>query len=522
MPRKRRKSKKKKTTPVSVGDGNAFFIASVVVLSSIALYWRWSGLDPVSLWLDDEWVGITVRHMTFRDFFDLRPPVPLGFLAVEKLVATVFSDPEWSLQLFPLLCSLARVPLMAALVFAVTKRRGLALLAAALMAIAPSSVDLAVRVKQYSGDELAVIGLLFVGNPLLAGWDHRRAWSFALWAVIVAFFSFPSLFISVPLLHLAFVLHGLRSRGEHRFEKRHFVIMIGFNVAVALIWAALLRGQSSDAMKEYWSGFYLPTDLNGALAFLQDKGWKAVSRALPDALAPVLVLLPLGLVDLGLRPGQRGLVLLLLGFYLEMLCLSALQLYPLGGGRTDSFSHPIAVLLVLSGVNRLTMWLSNERAMTIVASGLSLVLVFGFGTVAKYPRSGDAPVIRAAHDLVKRRDALIIYPHATIAVGYYGTWPIRMIPWSDYAHNFHVLVTRPNTLNLSPRGKYWRNPSSIDRELAEFLAVPHHRIFYLEAARVHRRPRELIRLRLKEAGFKVGGALGGRTARLTLFTKRSP
>ena len=91
-------------------------VGALAALCIVAAVLRGAGLDPASLWLDDQWVGIVVGQIDWRQYLELRPPVPIGFVAVEAWVAAVSSDPEWPLQIVPFLSTLAVVPLLSVLV----------------------------------------------------------------------------------------------------------------------------------------------------------------------------------------------------------------------------------------------------------------------------------------------------------------------------------------------------------------------------------------------------------------------
>jgi hypothetical protein len=508
------------------------FIAAVGLITLIALRLRLSGLNPPSLWLDDEWVGLVVRKMTLADFFRLRPPVPIGFVIVEKFVALFARDPEWPLQLLPLACSVASVPLMAAVTLRVTRRASVAVLAAALAAVCPMSSQLAVRVKQYGVDGLLVTVLLLAGIPLLTALRPRRGLQFAAIAICSVVFSFPSVFVSVPLFHLAVLLHWTRKLRVGSFRLRdealNLALIVGFDLAFAIVWLLLLRGQTSQAMTDYWAAHFMPSNLDGALSFLRVSGWEAVQSAVPDYLAPILVLVPLGILDLASRPLRRGLACVVVLMFIEIVCASALHLYPLGGGRTDSFAHPVLIMSIASGLNLILTyglrWTRSPRhaesVAAIACACIALVFALNAGVPAGYPLSGDAIVTQAAEDLIRPDDGLVVYPHGTIGVGYYGRWPVSFVPWPAFAHNFHVEINRPNTLGLSPYAGYWDAPSKLDGELTAFLRTPYPRVIYVFAGWFHAKPHNRVLARLK-ARYRLERNVYNAGAQMFLFTRRS-
>jgi hypothetical protein len=497
------------------------FTLGVAAVTLVALYVRAFGLDPKSLWLDDQWVGIIVRRMTFPEFFTLRPPTPIGFIVVQKVVARLSSDPEWPLQLFPLACSLAQIVLIAVLVHAVTGRRSLGVLASVLTVIGPFEGEFAVRVKQYAVDGLATVGLLLAAVPLLERWSRRRAMRLVAVAATAALVSFPSLLVSVPLLHVALGAELLRGE-QHQPGGRHaLAIVLSFDLAILILYATLLHGQSHAAMREFWRNNFLPWHLTDAPGFLGNQGWIAIRGALPKALAPAVVLVPVGLVDLAREPRRRSLAVAILAFYAGVLAVSALRIYPMGGGRMDSFSHPVAVMLMMSGLRGLTSGPRLARVVPVLIGGLALALLVGFARPSVYPECDDAPVIRVAEEIVQSGDALIIYPRGALGVGYYAKWPIRVVPWADYPHGLHVVVERADTLTLPPRAEYAARPAVIEPDLLAFLAVPRARIFYFAGCGVQSPAHWMILRRLREHGYGVPRELGTPTTHLLLFDKLS-
>lgn len=500
------------------------FRTAVVVTTLYALLQRLPGLNPPSLWLDDEWVGIVVRRMSLSDFFRLRPPVPLGFVVVQRAFGAVIPDPEWSLQIFPLLCGVAVVPLLGLLALRLSASRSIAVFAAVCAAASPMSSELSVRVKQYTSDSLTISLLLLAGLPLLTKYTRRGALEYVLASLLAVLFSFPSAFLSVAIVHVAAAAHW--ARGEPTRNWRVLVPVLAFDVALLVLWLVTIRGQSSEALRQYWSAYYMPRRTTAALGFLRDSGYHALSTAFPQSLGGILLwLLPIGIYDFVRRlPRGLSLVITLLG--VELICASALRVYPLGGGRTDSFIHPVIILCVACGVRQLKTWLAQlapllrhfAELFPIVLAGLVPWPGFALNDHAEYPVSGDATVVQAVEASIQPSDGLIISPHGTISVGYYGRWPVSFVPWEAYAHNFHVHIQRPRTLGLSPYANYWLQPELLDPELATFLNSDYPRLFYLAAGTANASDEFTIE-RITAHGYKLVQQVPTRGADALLFTR---
>jgi hypothetical protein len=62
-------------------------VAWVVALLGAAVFKLLPGMDPDSLFLDDQWVGIVVRDVGFLERLALHPPMPVGFALLEGFPA---------------------------------------------------------------------------------------------------------------------------------------------------------------------------------------------------------------------------------------------------------------------------------------------------------------------------------------------------------------------------------------------------------------------------------------------------
>ncbi len=420
----------------------AFALCVLLLMSRL-----WKGIDPSSLWLDDLWTGIVIRRMSWARFFELRPPVPIGFVALGKFFAMLSSDPEWPLQLLPVLCVILQVPIMATIAFRWTRRRSLALTAGVLLSICPVLMIYGVHVKPYSCDSLITCLLLFLGLPLLNAWRSKRAAVLAAAGLLGLLFSFPSIFISTSLLGLSWA-RALADRKHSRIQHSHAAaILAGFALSVALLYTFLLSGQANSQMQRYWAGFFLPFGSPlGMLSFLDKQGIDVLVGALPNVVSllprALLRLLAAGLmgalVGLVRVPRTRfvGLWMLLLG--LGALAASGLRLYPVGAGRTDTYLHPVTLLLVVLGAD-LAISRLRKPIFAPVCAGAACLLASAFP-----PPTGYWPPVEHAETverLKRERQAgasIILYPHASFAVAYYSGWPIECRPWPEYAHGFRI------------------------------------------------------------------------------------
>jgi len=454
--------------------GSLWFPLSLVFLVGLGLLWRLAAWNPPSLWLDDQWVGVVVTRMSMEQFIELRPPLPLGLAVLFAWMRGLFRDPEWSLQLLPMIASIAQVPLMALLVARATGRRSAGFLAGALLLINPLLGTYGVRPKPYAFDGLFTVLLLLAGLPLLKEANPRRLALFALAGLVSLLFSFTSIFVSALCVNLALAADLLRQRRE-RPPWRAGLIVLVFDASVWLVYVLLLREHGNQALRAYWAGGFLPLgSLEGLLAFLKIAGWGALSGAFPGPLCFLTVLVIPGLAGLLWRASSRTVGIFFGLFYLQLLATSALGIYPLQGGRASMFTYPITLFLACAGLVVLTSFRRVTALSAIATCLLAAAALYWLGEPSRYPPGRDAELVRALQEEVRPGDGVLVWPLASEAIGYYSDWPITLQRQVD-PRGFGIELVRRDTLNLPQPPEL---AGRLDGLLHEFLARDHDRILY--------------------------------------------
>ena len=208
------------------------------------------------LWGDE---AMLAMNFLDRDYAGLMRPLdfhqvaPLLFLWIELTAVKLLGFHEWSLRLFPLLCSLASLFLFHRL--ARLLLRGTALvLAVGIFAVTYSGLRYAAEVKPY-GVDLMVSTLLLL---LAVRWwrqpdDTRWLWALAAVVPLALGLSYPAVFVAGGVsLAVAAVLLGTRSR-------RGWWAWAAYNLALAgsfLAWYRLAIGAQAgaelDVMSRMW------------------------------------------------------------------------------------------------------------------------------------------------------------------------------------------------------------------------------------------------------------------------------
>ncbi len=320
------------------------------------------------LWDDEAFLCANFLDASFADLLqplDYHQVAPLGFLAIELAAVKLLGFHEWSLRLFPFLCSVGSLVLF----FHLSGRllQGWPrVLAVALFAVAYPGIRYAAEAKQYASDLL--VGLVLV--VLLVQWlaSSRRGWLVALVAFVPLgqLLSYPAVFVAGGVsLALGW---SLIRRGDLAawllWGAYNLLLVVSF---AAVVWIAA-RGQTQaelEWMVRYWH-YALPP-----------KEWGAFFRWLALTHVGDLMAVPVGggrggssfsfllwLIGLGVLLRRRQGVLLLLVLVPMALHFTAAMLhrYPYGGHvKFSQYMVPMLCLTMGLGAAALVRTLSLKR-----------------------------------------------------------------------------------------------------------------------------------------------------------------
>jgi hypothetical protein len=470
---------------------SAVFVPAVsaLVVSSLVMMWR--GVNPDSLWLDDQWVATLVKHASLSELLELRAPAPIGFILLLRVVAACFGWGHWQLQALPFLCALAQIPLIGWIAWRATGRLSLGLVAATLLSGSRTMLMFGVRVKQYTLEGLIVLILIALAMQCV---QRPRTSTFALLIVAAAMaipFSFTAAPVGLVVVNVL-VLHLLLMKRDAACPPRWAIIVgCAAHAATVLLWLWLFQArQPNSLMFSYWRDHYAPvTDAAALWDFAQTHGLRFLTGAMPNLLEWLVVGVPLAVILLCCRRGDGphgpwlprlvGIGLLL--FYSGMFVASAIELYPLGGRRTDVFSYPITILAVVAAVwaiSRHARWFSR---LILLVVGLYALLLYP-GRPIEYPRTGGKELVEQAEMLLQDEDWLLISPASSWAFGCYGSWPVRLVPVEESTNRFVAEVARPRTTMLREAMTTWAvepEPALVLGQLEELRKHRPHRIVYV-------------------------------------------
>ena len=309
------------------------------------------------LWGDE---AALAMNFLDRDYTGLMQPLdfhqvaPLLFLWIELTAVKLLGFHEWSLRLFPLLCSIASLFLFHRL--AKLLLRGTALvLAVGLFAVTYSGLRYAAETKPYGVDLMVSTLLLWLA---VRWWrqpdDIRWLWALAAVVPLALGLSYPAVFVAGGVsLAVAAALLGTRSR-------RGWWVWAAYNLALAgsfLAWYRLAIGIQAGAelnvMTRLWDDTFPPRNsLLGLMA------WLARVHAGPLLAVPVggdhwgsigTTLLCLVAVGVLIRNRRYRLLVLCAAPFVLSLIAAALRRFPYGGHMRLAM-HLVPLVCILAGI----------------------------------------------------------------------------------------------------------------------------------------------------------------------------
>lgn len=335
------------------------------------------------LWGDEAFLAVNFIDRTYRDAFrplEYGQVCPLFFLWAEQAAVDLLGFKEWTLRLFPLLCSIGSVFLFRYVAGAVLGGRAL-VLAVGIFAASVHPIRHAAEVKPYATDALAALALL---GPALA-WLRDRSGAGRLWALaaivpLALGFSHPAAFVAGGVA-AGLAWPAWRSgRGRVRLAFGAFVLATG--VSFLVLYALTTESQAGvlPGLRAYWAASFPPLESPIRLARWLVWVHAGTMLAYPGggnngASTATLLACVVGAVVLW-RRGQRAALAVALGPFGLALVAAGLRRYPYGGeARQMQFVAPAICLLAGLGLASALEALPRERARRVGTVAAMVVLV---------------------------------------------------------------------------------------------------------------------------------------------------
>jgi len=520
----------------------ALFLLGLLLCTAAAAVRLMRGTAPDALWLDDQWVAALVRHASLFDLLHLLPPAPLGFIALLKVTALLGAgepgDAAWSLQVLPLTAALVQIPLIGWIAWRLTGSYVLGVLAAALLCESRMFLVQAVRIKQYTLE--GVVALLLIGAAVhyVTRPSRERFLAVPILAAACLPFSFTAMPVGVVAV-LCVMAHALRiapraTADMQGVAARRLILLSGaaYGVCMLLWTAAVQLRQPNKSMGAFWSDRYLPLDdLTASATFFKTNVMTMLGGAMPPGFAFLAAAVPLAILALLFRRELRLAGAAALLFFGGMLFASALQLYPIGGGRTDVFSYPITILTLVGGLaalsrpgtqacvitalasasndarQRTAMVLSAVRQTCmrspgrIAGGGLLTILVLRAlllfpGAIITYPSVSGRGAVDAALAEHDATGILLISPDSTWAFALYTDVPVTLRRAPESSNGYIALPEASDIVQLRRRPE-----ETMHEQIAAIIDAAPPRIIMLITFSIHS-DEFITRTALSQAGYR--------------------
>jgi hypothetical protein len=500
--------------------------AGALLVCAIAVWLRYRALGTSTLWLDDAWVAAGARFPTVADTIRSGLTSP-GFSVLYRAWAGVFGTSATTAQLLALTLAVAAPVLL----FLAAVDRGLplaaALLGGALLATAPAHIDMSDRLKQYTAEAFATTAVLWVAWRVI-----DRPSSAGRWVAFTAVTIGGSLLSSVVVVFAGCALAACLVAAWLTRPRpvRPAIVSTATLVLVAGSWMLVaVRPNVHDTLTDYWRGSFL--DGSGFAGGLETRlrvlasGFQGVDSVL------VLVVL---LIAAGVVVRRRPVVaLLLLLPTLVAIALAAMEVLPLGTGRTDVYLLPTYALLVAVATAEVAAMMRDRAAWVVPAAAITaLILAVAVASPAprvgrncgdppvrrselvrcRYPAEDVGPLVRLVERSRRPGDVIVVYPSTGYAYGVETGYAIARRP-DDLAPTQWVVDVR--SPDVSVLQAHREDPEQWGAPLDRIIRGAPPRI-WLTGSHLHR-DWKVLKSMLMDRGYSPARIASRAGARLEVF-----
>jgi hypothetical protein len=323
------------------------------------------------LWGDE---AMLAMNFLDRDYAGLLKPLdfhqvaPLLFLWIELTAVKLLGFHEWSLRLFPLLCSIASLFLFHRLARLLLHGTAL-VLAVAIFAVTFSGLRYSAEMKPYAIDLMVATLLLLLA---VRWWrqpdDTRWLWALVAFVPLALGLSYPAVFVAGGVsLAMAAVLPSAGTRRNWWAWAAYNLALVGSFLAWYRLATGTQAGAELESMTQCWSDTFPPRDsLIGLLV------WLVRVHAGPLLAVPFggdnwgsagTLLLCLVAVVVLIRQGRYRLLVLCAAPFALNLIAAAMRRYPYGGHmRLSMYLTPLVSILAGIGATTLCNWRVRRRS----------------------------------------------------------------------------------------------------------------------------------------------------------------
>lgn len=372
--------------------------------------------------MDEAMLSVNVIE---RSFSGLLKPLeygqvaPILFLLIEKAFTLVLGKSEFGLRFFPLLCSIASLPLFYYLVLSLTSNKHIALVALCLFGFTSRFVYFSSEVKQYAIDLfvlLAIYTAVFINNNWLN--KHRDV----ILSVAGALAVFLSNIAVIPLFITGvwMIYQSFREKKIHRLTP-----LVVWGVCFGINYFLFIYNHPyRQAMLAFWQSAFMP--LNNLHAFgtwVLLKCSQVFSDLLPvpgwERLFGLTISLYVSGIVYWLINKRFLVVYVCVTPVLLHLLLSGLKLYPFEL-RLILYQLPLYLFMVASGLYALPSFVLKKKVLLYTALS-AFIVAYAVPLHNDYPckREEIKPVLRNINQHIQPEQPVYVYYGSQAVFRYY-------------------------------------------------------------------------------------------------------
>lgn len=417
-------------------------LIACVALGVALRVWRYALNSP--LWWNEAFLTVNFLKRGYAELLqplDYNQVCPPGFLWTELAITRLLGISEMSLRLFPLVCGVAAMFLMARVSTRILTGWS-AVVPVALLSIAYHPIRLSAEVKPYATDLVAALVVFDLALGSIAalngqgGTDTKKPLLLlAVATPFLLFFSYPALLVVAGAVVV--LAPSVWRRGPSGGRWAHAVWCLSsvasFLAIRALCADAQTHAASLNHMSEYWSaGFPSVFSLNGVAHWLaQASVGEAFSFPVGDG--GLLSLATLALATVGCaalwRRSQRLIAILLIAPPVTALLAAIAGKYPIGvHARLGQHLVPSLAISMSIGLawlgQRVSHALPGWRSRFLRLAAASVVLIGVIPLVRDTARPHKTSVEKGARDFAR-----VFWPNLSNARLECSRWDLNLAPW---------------------------------------------------------------------------------------------
>ncbi len=488
---------------------------TAAVLAACAARLRWDRLGAPGLYLDDAWVAISTRVNSPSALLRIGSSSPGFVLFLARPWGFLFGSTTTSLQLLPFVLGTIAPPLCFVVARAWKVRFGPALLAGALLAVAPAHRTYSTNFKQYTAETIVTLLLLWGCSFVVAAPGGRRRWVLLVAGCIAAtLFSMSETIVALGVLFAAAL--ATAQPDQARIPRLAIVAMESY-VFIAVMWYSFaLRPHLNAALYAFWHAKFIHVSRGITTVPGQVFARFYALFAGFSALDPRLMMVLVAGAALALLLGRPVVGVTLVLPTCLALIVAIGEVAPFGTGRTDIYLYPTFALLISAGVDQIVRALPRRMGGPLgltTAAVAGLLLVGTRPGLPPYLSENMRPLVQRVERERTPSDTTIIYPLASFGYGLYTRSAVHIRVDNRFPMSFFVQPDDPRTFVLPME----RTAPSRYAHAIDMITKNQHRVWLIGAHLWGDWP--VIRSLIERRGFRVARAESTTRAVLILYVR---